>query len=224
VDTTFFIPGNDTDNSGFPNFQGTSAATPHVAGAAALQIAANPGTPPISILQLLEQTALDIQAPGFDFSTGFGLVQVVPAQPPPPPPPTSSLPDDQFEPNDTSDQATNFGTLNGSQQFTNLTVNVHPSTGLPDYDWYRWTAGSSGTFTATISIRPEQGDLELHIFTLDSNNTLVELARSVDKGASNRTLSVAVQAGQTLFVEVKGRNSALNIFGTGTYDITAGIA
>jgi hypothetical protein len=225
VDTTFFIPGNDTDNSGFPNFQGTSAATPHTAGAAALEIAANPGNGPAAIVGLLEETAKDIQAPGFDFNTGFGLLQLVPGVGPGPGPvQPSNLPDDQFEFNDTSDRATNFGTLSGSLSFSGLTINVHPSTGLPDYDWYRMTMSTAGTFTATITDVPERGDIELHLFTITGTNTLTELSNSETPGQLTRTLTAAVQSGQVIFVEVKGHSPQQHVFGTGTYSMTLTLA
>ena len=55
---------------------GTSQATPHVAGVAALIIGAfgSASISPESIRWVLEQTAEDVGEPGFDLSTGFGLV------------------------------------------------------------------------------------------------------------------------------------------------------
>jgi subtilisin family serine protease len=75
TNTTFFIPGLDVEGDGFPNFFGTSAAAPHAAAVAALMLEAAPGTSPEVIYQTLEETAIDMNAPGFDFDSGFGLIQ-----------------------------------------------------------------------------------------------------------------------------------------------------
>ena len=73
VNTTFF--GGDFEPDGFPNFFGTSAAAPHVAGVAALIKQAEPSATPDMVYSALETTAIDMAGAGFDFDSGFGLVQ-----------------------------------------------------------------------------------------------------------------------------------------------------
>jgi hypothetical protein len=127
VDTTFFggtldgvsLLPVDTDQNGFPNFGGTSAAAPHAAGVAALMKELVPSLTPDAIYAAMKSTAIDMDDPsttgfdtGFDFGTGFGLIQadkavnavapqpepipppVPPTQPPAPepPPPTHPVP------------------------------------------------------------------------------------------------------------------------------------
>ncbi|MBD2752343.1 S8 family peptidase [Spirosoma validum] len=83
ANTTFFFPGVDYENDGFPNFDGTSAAAPHAAGVAALlQEKARNSMSPDNVLLRLRTTAIDMDDPytpgfdtGFDFGTGFGLIQ-----------------------------------------------------------------------------------------------------------------------------------------------------
>jgi len=73
ANTTFF--GRDAEPDGFPNFFGTSAAAPHAAAVAALMIQAVPTTTPERVYEILETTAIDMGPPGFDFDSGFGLIQ-----------------------------------------------------------------------------------------------------------------------------------------------------
>jgi hypothetical protein len=82
ANTTFFLPGIDPEEDGFPNFPGTSAASPHAAGVAALLLDAVPDATPQEVYGALEQTAIDLDDPftqgfdtGFDTATGFGLIQ-----------------------------------------------------------------------------------------------------------------------------------------------------
>lgn len=83
INTSFF--GNsDSDNDGLPNFLGTSAAAPHVAGVAALLLHSNPNFSPYDVAELLKTTAIDINIDnrdnkdnfklGFDTRSGHGLI------------------------------------------------------------------------------------------------------------------------------------------------------
>lgn len=75
--TTFFgsdiddedIPGDDDS---FPNFFGTSAAAPHVAGLVALLQDAEPGLSPRAYADALRRSAVDIQATSTEVQTGDG--------------------------------------------------------------------------------------------------------------------------------------------------------
>ena len=79
---------------GYASWNGTSMATPHVSGAAALIWSYNPAWTNAQIRQALQQTAKDEGSPGKDIAFGHGLVQAKAALdwlcgpncvPPPPP-------------------------------------------------------------------------------------------------------------------------------------------
>jgi hypothetical protein len=59
----------------YPNFFGTSAATPHAAGIAALMLQADPTATPTQIYQALRASALSMGAPSPNQQSGYGLIQ-----------------------------------------------------------------------------------------------------------------------------------------------------
>jgi PKD repeat protein len=75
VDTTFFYPGSDRDGNGKPDFSGTSAAAPHAAGVAALMLDSQPAATPPDIYAAMRSTAVDMNITGFDYDSGYGLLQ-----------------------------------------------------------------------------------------------------------------------------------------------------
>src|SRR5262249_52515268 len=139
--------------------------------------------------------------------------------------PAFNEPEDAFEANDTSDQAHNFGVLTAgpSAVQVGLTISNHAN-GLPDYDWFRWEAPTAGVFAATALVDTTFGDLEVHLFTVNQNNTLVELTSSSSVTAPTCTAVVSVgtpvRAGQVVLVEVKGVNSRFGVHDIGRYDLT----
>lgn len=58
----------------FGSWAGTSMATPHVAGTAALMLARNPNLTPAQVKEILQRTARDLGPPGWDNETGHGLI------------------------------------------------------------------------------------------------------------------------------------------------------
>jgi hypothetical protein len=199
---TSFFSDQFLDANGNPTFPGTSAAAPHAAAAAALLMQEAPGVDPFTIDQHLRDTALDLLTPGFDASTGFGLIQLSPL----------NIPADRFDPNQTSDIAADLGSI-GSVPLVenNLTIGNLPN-GLPNYDWYKFSAANDGAVTVVMN----NARLELHLFALDSNGDLNPI--------SNGSF---VSAGTEVYVEVKGAPLGYGPkgekFTQGFYDLTLSV-
>lgn len=62
---------------GYAYADGTSMASPHVAGVAGLLLSANPLLSGAEVKQSLQQSAFDLGNAGFDYLYGFGLVNAV---------------------------------------------------------------------------------------------------------------------------------------------------
>jgi subtilisin family serine protease len=203
VNTSFFGTDIPQDADTFPNFPGTSAAAPHVAGAVALLKQQGPNATPARLLQHLQQTALDVGTPGFDPFTGSGLIQLRPL--------ILQLPSDRFEVNDTSERASNLGLLTVRQAFADLSISR-----ADDQDWYRWAVNTARPIAVTVSdIQTDRGDLHLRVFTLDASNTLIQVGASLGVGVNRQQVTVTVPVGSPLFVWVFGFNYAI-----GTYELT----
>ncbi|MGB5225590.1 MAG: S8 family peptidase [Arenicellales bacterium] len=73
-----YAPGNGC-NDCFTRWTGTSIATPHVAGAAALILSQNPGLSSQEVTEILFNSATDLGAPGVDPVYGHGLLNAAAA-------------------------------------------------------------------------------------------------------------------------------------------------
>ena len=152
---------------GYAAWSGTSMATPHVAGVAALVWSYNPSWTNAQIRQALQQTAKDKGDPGRDLFFGYGIVQAKDAldflcspgcvPPPSPPAPASDCLVDTGEGDFTTGQGTNVdvtsspGDVRLSSSFVEQAENVSSAgVGFTTTTWraQTFTAGVTGTLTA----------------------------------------------------------------------------
>ncbi|HWJ35951.1 MAG TPA: S8 family serine peptidase [Steroidobacteraceae bacterium] len=63
------------NNPSYPNFFGTSAATPHAAGIAALMLQANSAATPTQIYDALRNSALAMDGSAPNYNSGYGFIQ-----------------------------------------------------------------------------------------------------------------------------------------------------
>jgi hypothetical protein len=132
---------------------------------------------------------------------------------------STAPPPDRFDPNETSDTATNFGAFPvGTQTLAGLSIFDLPS-GFERVDWYRWTASQGGTFSVQIDYTIFSGtDLHLRLFILDSAGILHQLASSRNMNTTTQRVSVGVTPGEQLFAWIYGFNHS-----QGTYQMTVSL-
>jgi hypothetical protein len=133
----------------------------------------------------------------------------------------AAFPRDRFEPNQTSDAAIDFGKqeVDSFTIITDLSI-VNTATGLPDYDWFRWSAGGSGL--VTVEMEPQRGGtpLEMKVFTLDNGIFLRQLgSSSLSSSTATQRIMTNILAGQVILVSIKGQPLGAGKFGQAEYDL-----
>lgn len=166
--------------SGYDYFNGTSMATPHVTGVAALVWGLFPDKTAADIREALQASALDLGVAGRDQAFGFGLVQAKAAAdylgtiPAPPPPPEPGL-----EIVVSSDKEIYY--VNDGDQFASIEVVVSDETGakvsatLVPTPSVTFEEVAQGTYTALVDLSSyPEGPHSIAVTAIDDRGLSVD--------------------------------------------------
>ena len=173
--TDIFAPGSSITSAWYSSdtatntISGTSMATPHVAGAAALYLAGNPGASPATVWAAIRDSSTPnkITSPaGSPNRLLYSLFGGTPPPPPPPPPPGGQL-------------LLNPGFESGNVSWTTTSGVIDSSTGQPARtgSWKAWLCGYGTTHTdyayqqVTIPSTASSATLSFYIRITSSETT-----------------------------------------------------
>ncbi|SFS89333.1 thermitase [Marininema halotolerans] len=177
--------------NGYAKYSGTSMATPHASGVAALL--ASQGRSNSEIRSAMESTADKIPGTGTYWTHGrLNAAKAVGADTGGPGPDPD--PEDSYEPNDT--QATAYGNLTSGKVYNSKIFDAD------DVDWYKIKVGTFSSISLSLSDLP--GDYDLYLY--NSSGSLV--ARSWKSGTSSESISYRAWSSGTYYIKVVGWDGA----------------
>ena len=184
------------------SFYGTSAAAPHVAGAAALVWSAHPNWSEDQVRQLLETNAVDMGPYGKDNYYGYGELQLFTAIP------------CAYAISPTSKS---FGATGGSDSFNVTTSKLSCQwTAHSDSTWITITSGNSGTGDGTVyyTVATNTGSARTGHITVENNTFTITQASG--SSSSSITYTYGAVAGWYM-VSLPTNGDVASLFGTALY-------
>ena len=184
---------------GYGTKNGTSMASPHVAGAAALVLWANPGWSNDQVRTQLQVTAQDLGTSGHDSQYGHGLVQANGAASVDPPndPPTASISSPADGSNPASGATINFAGSASDTEDDDATL----TSSLVWTSSIDGSIGSSGSFSKTLS---------------DGNHTITASVTDSGGKTGDKHLNVTLALKDDLGNAVAGASVSIDLFRNGT--------
>ena len=224
-----FAPGSaiasawNTSPTATNTISGTSMAAPHVAGAAALRLSANPSSTPAQVGATIAAAATTgvVTDPhsGSPDRLLFTGESDTPSPPPPPAPPAPTPPaNDNF---DSAPALTSFATVTGTTiaatHESGEPAHVNAAAGSAASIWYTWTATADGTLA--LNTQGSNFDTLLAVYSGSSLTALTPVASNDDSGGGGLWSSVSfpVTAGTTYRIAVDGWHAL-----TGTTSLSGG--
>ncbi len=212
-------------NFGYLKYQGTSMATPHVAGAAALLLAYNETLTPGRVEQLLKDSAYDLGPVGFDVEYGYGLIDVYEA--------LNLTEPNHEEPVNRSPVANAFQTASVSG---GELININLDGSDPDGDAITYSIGN-GTFSSlytalggsVVLVDPVSGQVSYQApanIDIDVNDSFTYYVSDGEVSSQPATVTIPLKAevvGEQLVdlvVDVSTSRSGKTMYATGTAAVT----
>jgi len=212
-----FAPGSgitsswNTSTTATNTISGTSMASPHVAGAAALLLSANPSSTPAQVAAAMGSAATTgvvtdagTGSPNRLLYTGDSATPNPTPEPPPAPAPTAPANDNFASAVALSSLATVPGTTVAATHESGEPAHVNSAFGSASSTWYSWRAAADGTLA--LSTQSSSFDTLLAVYTGSVVSGLTPLAGNDDNGAGGlwSSVSFAVTAGTTYRIAIDG--------------------
>ena len=211
-----FAPGSaitsawHSSSSATNTISGTSMASPHVAGAAALLLSASPSSTPAEVATAMgaASTTGAVGTPGVGsvnrlLYTGDAATPNPTPEPPPTPAPTAPANDDFANAVTLSSLAATTGTTVSATRETGEPTHVNSGYGSAKSVWYNWTAPADGDLD--VKTEGSSFDTLLAAYTGSSLSALTVKYASDDViGGNWSRLTFAVTAGTTYRIVIDG--------------------